>query len=158
MAKKNYSWKPGDIFGIPLNDGKYALGQVISSEKNCMDSVLCAFTKTIVDEDYLENCKINFNDLVSVQITTRDSLDKGIWPIFNSGEPLSVDEIFPIKSIRAAEYVGAKIRGSGSLHKFLSAFHGLSPWDEYADPNYFDKLLLQNVRRPQNVIFKELRP
>lgn len=155
MAKK-HSWKSGDIFGIPLGNGKYALGQIISSEKNCMDSVLCIFTKIVADEKSFANCKIDFDDLISVQITTRDSLDKGIWPIFNSMDPLSVDEIFPIKSLRAAEYVGAKIRGSGGLHNFLLAFHGLSPWDEYADPNYFDKLLLSGASRPLNLIYKEV--
>jgi hypothetical protein len=50
--------------------------------------------------------------------------------------------------------VGACIEGSGAMNKLLTAYHGLSYWDTYFDPEYFDKLLLKGIKRPVNVLFK----
>ena len=156
MARKHSSWKPGDIFGVPLGCDEYGLGQVLSHEKNCMDSVLCCFSNTI---SY--NCPegvptIGLSDLISIQIVTRDSLDKGIWPVLGSSEPIEVAGVYPIESLRANRYIGAKIRGSGVMQKFVLAYFGRSPWDEYFDPQYFDKLLVEGLARPAIATFKSI--
>jgi len=52
------------------------------------------------------------------------------------------------EKFRDRSWVGATIYGSGIAAQFLSAYHGLSPWDAMAEPDYFDKLLLPSVSRP----------
>jgi hypothetical protein len=154
MARKHSSWKPGDIFGIPLGRDEYGLGQILSHEKNCMDSVFCCFSSVIARDSSEGMPLIRPSDLISVQIATRDSLDKGIWPILGSSSLIDVADLHPIESLRENGYVGAKIRGSGAMQKFLLAYHGRSPWDEYFDPLYFDKLLLEGLGRPASATFK----
>jgi hypothetical protein len=154
MARKHSSWKPGDIFGIPLGRDEYGLGQILSHEKNCMDSVFCCFSNVIARDSSAAIPPIGLSDLISVQITTRDSLDKGIWSILGSSNLIDVAALHPIESLRANRYVGAKITGSGAMQKFVLAYHGRSPWDEYFDPLYFDKLLVEGLVRPASATFK----
>ena len=154
MANKKQSWKTGDIFAVPLGNGTYGLAQVISHEQKCMDGVLCAYSSKVVYELNNITWLPNIDEIISIQITTRDSLDKSIWPVVGFSEPLNIDNYFNIKSLREIKYIGADIRGSGGVNKLLSAYHGVSYWDEYYDPEYFDKLLLAGVIRPKNVLFK----
>jgi hypothetical protein len=97
------------------------------------------------------------SDLISIQIVTRDSLDKGVWPILGPGNPISISEDeFPIADFRMREYVGIKIRDSGIMCDFIAAYHKLTIWDNYFDVFYFDKLLLPNIKRPEGVILKKV--
>jgi len=47
-----------------------------------------------------------------------------------------------------------KIVGSANIAEFLNAYYGLVPWDDWADPNYLDKLLISPDKKPKNIIFK----
>lgn len=154
MAKKKQNWNSGDIFAVPLGDGSFSLGQVISHEQHCMDSVLCAYASTLTSDINTITWLPKIEDIISIQITSRDSLDKHIWRVVSHSEPLNLDASFDIKSLREKRYVGASIKGSGAMNKLLSAYHGLSYWDIYFDPEYFDKLLLAGVKRPENVLLR----
>lgn len=121
-----------------------------------MDSVFCCFSNAIAHNDPEGVPRIGFSDLISIQIVTRDSLDKGIWLALGSSEPIEVAGMYPIESLRANRYIGAKIRGSGAMQKFVLAYHGRSPWDEYFDPQYFDKLLVEGLGRPAIATFKSI--
>lgn len=154
MARKKIDWKVGAIFGVPIEEGLYCLGQILTHEKQCMDSILCAFTNVKSQAKYDQSSAIQVSDLISIQLVTRDSIDEGIWPILGACEPLKIGQLFPIESFRAAEYVGAKIRGSGIMQNLVSAYNGNSNWDQYFDPLHFNKLLLPGVQRPVNAIFK----
>ena len=50
-------------------------------------------------------------------------------------------------ALEKADVVGATVRGSGIMMEFLYAFYGLRAWDDYADPAYFDKLLLTQDKK-----------
>lgn len=156
MARKRSSWKAGDVFGVPLGRDEYGLGQILSHEKNCMDSVLCCFTNVVTHNGSEGLPPIGLSDLISIQIVTRDSLDRGIWPVLGPGEPIEVAGMYPIESLRANRYVGANIKGSGAMQNFLCAYRGRSPWDEYFDPQYFDKLLIEGLNRPASATFKTI--
>lgn len=41
--KKRQRHKEGDVFAVPLGDGSYALGQILSYEPEALNSVGCAF-------------------------------------------------------------------------------------------------------------------
>lgn len=153
MAKK-HAWQSGDVFGVPMPNAKYGLGQIISLEKECMDSVVCAFFENVMSEPG-EKIGLYAPEIISIQFVTKDSLARGIWRYFWTELPLVEDFVHELESVRGSEYVGVKIRGSGIMQNFLSAYHGLSYWDEYADKQLFDKLLLPSRLRPVCVIFKD---
>lgn len=115
-----------------------------------MNSVLCAFFVDLLQEESLAGLYIpSLGQLLSVQLTTRDLLESGKWKIFGRSSPLEVSNIFPIEELRANEYVGADIHGSRTMWELISAYHGLSEWDDYQDPKYLDTLLVPGRHRPR---------
>lgn len=58
---------------------------------------------------------------------------------------------FPNERYANKGYVGAVNYDAGLLADFLSAFHGLLPWNVMHDPAYYDGLLRPGLPRPQSV-------
>lgn len=156
MGKRLQSWKAGDIFAVPVSVDEMGLGQVISEEQPCMDSVLCAFfLDSFQTQSDVDSYVPSSNRLMSVQLTTRDLLDLGKWRVCKTCTPLDVTNLFPIVALRKNEYVGARIRGSKQMSELVSAYHRKSVWDDFHDPKYLDGLLLPGVQRPKGVILKK---
>jgi hypothetical protein len=61
-----------------------------------------------------------------------------------------------LPALEKADFVGAVVRGSGIMMEFLDAFYGLRAWDDYADPAYFDKLLLTQDKKPSRLILTKI--
>jgi hypothetical protein len=59
---------------------------------------------------------------------------------------------FPNERFAGTGYIGAKHYTVGILQKFLSAYHGLIPWNSMEDESYFDTLLGPGIDRPANVV------
>jgi hypothetical protein len=69
--------------------------------------------------------------------------------------PVSVPkESLPYEALREKNFVGASVRGSGIVNKFLNAFYSLHAWDDWHDPNYLDKLLISPTMKPSSLIYK----
>lgn len=152
MRKKQ--WEIGDIFLVPISDENYCVGQVIDQQKKALNSVICAFSDIRVAGSN-ERFELSVDDLISVQFTTRDLLDSGIWKVVKNQTPFSVERFFNVRKFQAEGFVGVRVVGSGSIMKFLKAFFGLYPWDGLHDPEYFDKLLLPSKQKPASVVYKQ---
>jgi hypothetical protein len=61
-----------------------------------------------------------------------------------------------LPALERANFVGARITGSGIMMEFLDAFYALRAWDDYADPAYFDKLLLTHDKKPSRLILTRI--
>ena len=144
----------GNVFLVPLNDASYAVGQILAISKKALNSCLCAFfdihlTTGVekLDEPLTEG------GLIAVQFVTIDLLKKGVWiGIGHRSVALDVEKYVPLMRLEQSGYVGAKIIGSGIIREFLSAYYALRPWDTWHDPNYLDKLLVPERKRPANVM------
>jgi immunity protein 26 of polymorphic toxin system len=153
MAGRKVTWKSGDVFAVPLPGTQWGVGQVVSEEPDCLDSALCCYYSHLTKGvDELKNFAPSRDAIVSVQLTTRDLLDRGSWPIVLTCQPPPVEDLFPIVELRRVGYVGAKVRGSKIMSDFLAAFHGLAPWNAYKDPHYFDALLVPGARAPARAV------
>lgn len=158
MAKRRQQITVGDVFAVPIPtaEGVVGVGQVISEEPDCLNSVLCAFFVDLLeDEAKVGSYLPSAGRLLSVQLTTRDLLDSGKWKVCGRSSPLDVSPLFPIDALRANEFVGAKVRGSKSMWELISAYNGKSAWDDFHDPMYLDNLLLPGLRRPRGAILKQ---
>lgn len=144
-------WKIDDIFTIPLGDGNEVLGQVIHFEPLAMNSVICGFTVKLFDSDDID---LSLSDILAVQFTTFDNLDCGVWRVVGRGRPLPHELWAHLEKDRDTGFIGAKILGSGNIRKFLDACVGVRPWDSFADPYYFDKLLLEPSLKPKRAFLK----
>jgi len=146
--------QPGAVFLVRLVDGTHGVGQILKVTKEAMNSVLCAFFDVRLEGDADDAiAALDKTHLVSVQFVTPDLLRSGTWTIIGERAPaVAIEDYLPLRVLERNGFVGAKIVGSGNIAEFLSAYHALCPWDEWADPYYLDKLLVSPDKRPSNVI------
>ena len=75
--------------------------------------------------------------------------------------PLGVSELtpgllnHPTEALAAAGYVGAKHYDAGLLSEFLSACHGVLPWNVMYDPAYYEERLISGARPAKAIILGE---
>lgn len=144
----------GDIFLVPLKDHSFCCGQVLQVTKELMNSCICGFFDIRLSPDSSQFVPLpQERDLIAVQFVTSDLLKKGYWPIVGSGNvTIDLERYIPLQRIEARGLVGAVVEGSGIIQEFLNAYYGLRPWDDLADSDYFDKLLISRGRRPEHVV------
>jgi len=147
--KKKQTFEVGDYFTIPLTGGKYAIGQIVGVEPDALNSVICAlfsqqrnFVPTSNNQDLADS------DLVSVLFVTPDLLKSGDWCVVSHGQPFNVAPYIDVDALRDVGFVGVRVIGSWIVTKLLEAYFGLYPWNGFADPDYFDKLLVSEDRKP----------
>jgi len=160
MARRvRQNWKVGDIFLIPLSDGSFSVGQILMHEADALNSVICSFhTIRISSEQGVSDCLSAVeeeNNLISVQFTTVDLLESGVWKIVTNIRPRPINKYINIKKMKLNGFVGVKVIGSGIIIKFIEACFGLYPWDGFHDSTYLDKLLLDSSKKPKNITYKE---
>src|SRR3569832_1660960 len=51
--------------------------------------------------------------------------------------------------------IGAVSYDAGLAIDFLSAYHKLSPWDDWYNPNYLDEWLIDISKKPRDLVYKE---
>lgn len=144
--RKRVRWAPGAVYAVPLTDGSYGLAQAIDAMMvNVIYVALFAARLPAVPEVVPE---LRPETIVSLAATWRQDLDRGDWP-YVGGAPLVVRKAaFPNERFAASGYVGAKHYDAGILADFLSAYHGLLPWNVMHVEDYYDRLLAPGVPRP----------
>jgi hypothetical protein len=135
--------KVGDVFFVKLSNGDNCIGQVIEIEPILMNSITCAF----YDGKFKENVDpteivSNPKNVIACQFVTRDLFNKGIWKRIGNLAVCLNDELLPFRHTKVNNWIGATVRGSGIMNKFLNAFNGLGDWREMKDPEYYNKMLL----------------
>jgi len=150
--KSRQMWKEGDCFLIPLSDGNGLMGQVLATEQSVLNSVSCALFHHIMSSQ--ECPPPELDRLFSALFTTRDLLDSGRWKVVASYPVPVPREKFPFEELRQNRFVGAKVVGSKNVEEFVNAFCGLTIWDDWADPNYLDRLLISPDVKPKNLLYK----
>lgn len=156
--RKRQRPKEGDVFAVPLNDGSYTVGQVLGYEPDALNSVGCAFYDMRSSGEPRLPAALPREKAISILLTTPDPLKRGYWPIVGEQAIATPVSARPYEKYRAKRWVGAKIVGSANVRELLEAFYGLAPWDDYADPEYLDGLLLDRALRPKNAVMTKRQP
>lgn len=152
--RKKQLWRPGDIFYVEQRDGKACLGQILDLMMPNVPS--CAFYDIRVPtEEAPRRVKLPFEKLIASLSTTREQLDRGFWKVIAHQAPALSKQFWPNEPCRDLQWVGAKTFGAGIVERFLNAFYGLAPWNYYADPLYFDRMLFSPDKNPHKLIFKK---
>ncbi|NRA39135.1 MAG: hypothetical protein HRU15_13405 [Planctomycetes bacterium] len=151
--KKKQTWNKGDVVLIPQKDDFFSFAYVLD---HVMENVvgLALYLSRTKSDDPEEIPSISKLQPVSILLTTRDLLDEGVWKVIGREEVRIPNDIRPYEIYRDLEWVGAKVYGAGIVRQFLDACFGLDPWDDWKDPAYLDKLLLDKASRPPDLIFK----
>ena len=149
-------WAVGDEFVVPLDDGSFGRGQIIAAEPlTLMNSAICAFFEHRLTDVPADDTGFDKgNGVFSVLWVTRDLLDSGTWQVFAHTDPLDPRFYFPdLDQRRLDGFVGTKVYGSGIARRLVNAYFGLQPWDQFAEPDYLDRLLLVHGARPAQAVF-----
>jgi hypothetical protein len=156
MARRKQGWDIGDLFLIKLLDGEFCIGEVVGYEPKALNSAICAFYSQKVSYPFESKLNIDRDSLVSVQFVTRDLLDIGRWKVVEkSYESFPVNRFLDLKYYKNKGFVGVTCYGSGMMEDLLNAYHCLSPWDDYYDPNKFDTMLISPDKKPTKVFIKK---
>jgi hypothetical protein len=155
MGRKKQSWTSGDMFAVELRDGTFAAGQIIGREAQVLNSVTIAlFDQRFNTRDDVLACDVGQARACAILFATRDLLDAGRWYVVGR-RPIEIPTTrFPYEHTRASGYVGAKVTGAGILFRFVEAYFGLAPWDDFKDPTYLDRLLVAPEKKPRTVLLK----
>ncbi|MCG8710981.1 immunity 26/phosphotriesterase HocA family protein [Brenneria sp. 4F2] len=121
-------YKEGDIFAIPLSNGKYAICQIIFSPKGKFKQVI-AFCLLFIqnDETFNKNGLLNpmsidkFGKAIKVIFTGNQKISNGLWKIVGYTN-LSEEK----KKLRVFNYAGGLYNGEEEIRRI--------PVSEY--PNY----------------------
>jgi hypothetical protein len=138
-------WQPGDLFTVPQRDGRWSLGQILLHEPRAMDGVLCGFydvrlaTATLAGVAQL----LTVNRLVALDFVTRESLDRGRWPIVGAAPVANLDWYAGLDTLHAGRFAALRIVPARRIVALLEAWFGLRPWGGGADPNVLEQLLFR---------------
>jgi hypothetical protein len=152
-AMKRQRWEIGDLFTVPLPDDTASLGQIVARETQALNSVTCAFFSTRFNSDVPEPTH-SLGDLIACLFITPDLLNNGVWQVIGHADVTVPRHLFPFEETRDRGWVGAKVYGSKNVAEFLAAYHGLTAWDDWADPTYLDRLLISPDKKPKKIILK----
>jgi hypothetical protein len=148
--RKRVEWEYGAVFAIPLIDGSYGIGQAIAS---MMPNIVhSAFFSARFHSLPSSLPALRRDDVVALLSTWKESLNFGEWPVLGAATFIVETGEFPNERFRGVGYVGAKHYDEGIVQKFLSAYHGLTPWNTMHDERYYDTLLREGVARPPSAI------
>ena len=150
--RKKIIWNCGDVFAVPLKNGKYAIGQtLIQNMKNTVGIALYDETVDSTDNIDLESvCKIE--NLISLVDVTIEQLTYGVWKILGSKKINIPESDFPNAKFRKTKWVGSKMYDAALSEYFLNAYYALQPWDDWFNPNFLDELLVDKSKKPANLI------
>ena len=146
VFKRRLKWSPGDLFAVPLSDGSFGFAQAVARvDTYAVDFALLSIRSPQPEPLAPPPMRVH---AVAVQATWRNVITGAHWKFVGS-----TDLVIPLQAcpnqrlISAGEFRGLKHSDWGLLEKFLSAYHGLFPWNLY--PAFdFDSYLLPGTERP----------
>ena len=144
----------GNIFLVPLEDNNFfGVGEILKITPDALNSVVCIFySYKYADVDEFDMDMLSQKDVISTQFITPDLIKNGTWPIVACRKTELNPEVFlNFSELFNNRFLNVNIEGSAIIRKFLSAYHGLHPWNCYYREDYFDDLLATNVVRPSNI-------
>jgi hypothetical protein len=135
------------MYAVPLTDGSFGIAQ--AGEAMWPNVIYVALFVDRYRETPAAPPLLKAASAVSLAATWRQALNRGEWLSLAWAAEVFKKAEFPNERFSKAGYVGAKTYDAGILADFLSAFHGLVPWNVMHDPDYYDRLLRPGVERPK---------
>jgi hypothetical protein len=149
-GRKRILWTPGATYAVPLTDGSFGLAQAIDA---MMENVIyVALFADRFSELPVSAPPLRRESIVSLTATWRQHLNRGDWRFLGKTSLCAPKSAFPNEQFARNGYVGAKHADAGLLAEFLSACHGLLPWNVMYVEDYYDRYLAPGVSRPVNAV------
>src|SRR5258707_13967416 len=122
MARRRAKWSEGSVFSVPQSDGLCSVGQVLKLTPGALNSVICAFYDIRVKPGAAVSADdLSADKLVSMQFTTPDLLNSGIWALVGQCAPNHLERMTWLPAFERADFVGAVVVGRGDLWNHCDA-------------------------------------
>lgn len=152
MRKKKFNWTQYDIFAIPLNNGKYAIGHVL--DQRMPNTIRIAIYDEVIDSlesvNVSELCKSE--KLLSLLEVTKEQIDFGVWKVIGNKPTTIPISRYPNEQYRDKKWAGSSIYDAALAEDFVNAFYALIPWDDWYVPNFLEEFLIDKSKKPTNLI------
>ena len=133
-------WDEADHFRLPLIDGSFGTGQVVSRVwEDCALVLLTARRTPKVEAPLLS---IELSEVISLIKVDPAGLVSGLWPIVDYDALPGPAERFSVTSAPETCF------DAPIVEAYLNAFHGLIDWDGFAGKGFFDAMLFPGTQRP----------
>lgn len=152
MARRKQRWSAGDVFTIPLIDGSFSVGQVVTPAPGALNSVVCTFSSKRLLEKISPIDAPDVSSVIAIRFVSRDLLDSWRWEVSGYASNTWAAQRIDFQALERKGFVGVEITGSANIVSLMNAFHGLAPWNKFYDPLYLDKLLLSPELKPAKVM------
>ena len=158
----NQEGAPGDLFGIPLKDGRLALGVVLEYEprdevNGLAQGVGAIFRQTIAANEEPPSEVPPLDDVIACLAMGWWDLESGKWKILRRGLPTDVAaEAHKLALAGEREHANPAHGHVGCVivEQLANGFHALGPWNMYAGgPDAYDRWLLSDDRKPERRIY-----
>ena len=136
-------------YAVPLSDGSFGIAQAGEAMMTNVVYVALFSNRLPVLPD--RPPELERKSAIALSATWRQALNRGDWPSLKLAAEVFQKAEFPNERF-APGYVGAKHCDAGVLRDFLSAYHGLIPWNAMHDPAFYDNLLMPGLNRPDSVV------
>jgi hypothetical protein len=144
---KRCRWKPGQIFGIPLSDGSFAVAQAIAPVESYGVEMALFSARSISLPVSMPD--VRRPDVISIQSVWRTILTGGWWCKLGDLPLVVRAEECPNQVLLAKnpKGTGCNISSERLVVDFLLAYHGVIPWNLH--PAFdFDTYLFPGLSRP----------
>lgn len=141
-------YQPGMVYGVPLSDGSFGIAQAYGAQGEFVNVIYVALFSNRYDRIPKEMPQLDPNLAVCLHATWKQALNRGEWKSIGVVPELFKKSDFPNERYVRNGYIGATNSDAGLLSKFLSAYHGLLPWNVMFDPHYYDEMLRSGLTRP----------
>lgn len=137
---KAAKWKVGDVFSLKLKDETFMFGQVIGTHLTHKSPTCCLFeakkeTDQVTCEELMES------RIITIENTDNECLSNKTFKILFNVAPLTSTKVSKKRST-----------GDLTLLDLCNAYYGLEPWNVLYDVAYYDKMLLDGIKRPKTVL------
>jgi hypothetical protein len=153
--RKKTQWQLGDVFAIELNNKKYAIGHVL--DQRMPNTIRIALYDEVLDN--LENANLKMlcqdADLISLIEVTKEQIDFGVWKIIGNKTNKIPISRYPNEQFRNLKWVGSEVLDAAIAEDFINAFYAMHPWDDWYDPEFYDKMLIDKSKKPRHLIYKK---
>ena len=135
-----------DYFCVPLLDGRFGLGQVFETAELETDGALfCGLTARIATPAQTPS-PLTLADIIAFCRLAPEQIENGTWPLAGFDQIPRYGTAFDYAGNRVLGFPDHPIHDPAVIEAFLSAFHGLYPWDGFGP--LFDDILRAGVPRP----------
>ena len=130
----------GDIFMLPLLDGRYVFGQVID---RWLLKIICVAIFDCVIDHLPDNIPDTFGTVISLTSVSAREIRGAYWKKIGNA-PVQIDvRLAPHTQFKDNKFIGASFNSGKMIEDLANAFYGLSTWEPYpGHPNRLRELLL----------------